>query len=54
MVKTERANCPSEFVWNITDFSEILRQAKAEEKEMIKCPILHRPPWLQVKSKGIS
>jgi len=36
MVKTERADCPSEFVWNITDFSEILRQAKAEEKEMIE------------------
>lgn len=36
MVKTERANCPSEFVWKITDFSEILRQAKAEEKEMIE------------------
>ena len=33
MANTERANCPSEFVWKITDFHEILRQAKNEESE---------------------
>lgn len=33
IANTERANCPSEFVWKITDFHEMLRQAKIEESE---------------------
>jgi len=34
MVKKERANCPSEFVWKVADFSKILRKARTEEKKM--------------------
>ena len=36
MAKKERANCPSEFVWKITNFPEILRQGKTDETEMIE------------------
>lgn len=36
MVKTERANFPREFIWRITDFSEILREAKTEKNQMIE------------------
>lgn len=36
MVKTGNALFPREFIWKITDFSDILTQAKTEENKMIE------------------
>ena len=36
MVKTGNALFPREFIWKITNFSDILRQAKTEENKMIE------------------